>query len=281
MTVLVATDLDRTMIYSMKAVHTLTPAGVEPELLGVELRDVQFESFMTAVAGQGFAALARTPGVVLVPCTTRTVAQYRRVVLPGPTPEYAVTTNGGNIFHHGKPDKKWRDHLDARSRGESVPLVEVYAEVARRSNPSFVRALRVADEMFVYITVKLPELPEGFVSEWSQWCEQRGWRVSIQGSKIYAVPWAVSKSAAVREVALRCGADTIVAAGDGRLDTDLLELADAAIRPRHGELEAIGYHAPNLRVTAAAGVLAGEEIVAWFRAVADDPRSVAPAAPRA
>lgn len=271
MTVLIATDLDRTMIYSMKAVRTLTPEGLEPELVGVEVREGKFESFMTARAAEGYAVLGEAPGVVLVPSTTRTVAQYRRVVLPGPPPEYAVTTNGGNILHRGKPDKRWRDLLDAASRAESAPLADIYAEVARRSDPSFVRAVRVADELFCYITVRLPDLPEGFVSEWAQWCEQRGWRVSIQGSKIYAVPLAVSKSAAVKEIAGRVGADTVVAAGDGRLDTDLLEMADAAVRPRHGELEAIGYLAPNLRVTDATGVLAGEEIVDWFRAVAEDP----------
>jgi hypothetical protein len=278
MTVLIATDLDRTMIYSPKAVRTLNSTAVEPALVGVEIREGQFESFMTVAAADGYARLAQRPGVVLVPSTTRTVVQYRRVSLPGPAPTYAVTTNGGNILHNGKPDRRWRERLDAASRSECAPLGEVYAEFARRSDPSFVRALRVADELFCYITVRLEKLPEGFVSEWSDWCEFRGWRVSIQGSKIYAVPSVISKSAAIREIADRCSADVIIAAGDGRLDTDLLELADAAIRPRHGELEALGYFMPNLQVTVASGALAGEEIVNWFTSVAEDPASVAVAA---
>jgi hypothetical protein len=44
----------------------------------------------------------------------------------------------------------------------------------------------------------------------------------------------------------------------------MLELADAAIRPCHGELEGLGWSRPHVTVTAQAGVLGGEEIVTWF-----------------
>ena len=42
----------------------------------------------------------------------------------------------------------------------------------------------------------------------------------------------------------------LCAAGDGWLDTDLLLAADHAIRPRHGELESLGWSAPGLTITA-------------------------------
>ncbi|MEO9221023.1 MAG: HAD family hydrolase, partial [Mycobacteriaceae bacterium] len=54
------------------------------------------------------------------------------------------------------------------------------------------------------------------------------------------------------------------AAGDSLLDTDLLRAADAAIRPRHGELHDTGWTVPHLRVTRASGVRAGAEIVRWL-----------------
>ncbi|MCT7294417.1 HAD family hydrolase, partial [Rhodococcus sp. PAE-6] len=55
----------------------------------------------------------------------------------------------------------------------------------------------------------------------------------------------------------------VFAAGDGALDAERLKAADAAIRPRHGELELRDWRHPTVSVTDAAGVTAGEEIRAW------------------
>lgn len=74
-------------------------------------------------------------------------------------------------------------------------------------------------------------LPDGWVKELSEWADARGWTVSLQGRKIYAVPRPLTKSAAVREVARRTGADLTLAAGDSLLDADLLLAADRAGAP--------------------------------------------------
>jgi hypothetical protein len=269
LTGIIATDLDRTMIYSPKAVRTLTVPGPVPELVGVELRDGEQQSFMSVEAARGLTALADHPRAMLVPTTTRAIRQYTRLQLPGGPAEFAVATNGGTILQHGQPVDWWRERIEAAVRAECAPLAEVRAELERRADSHFVRALRIADDLFCYYTVRLADMPIGFVPDLSEWCEARGWQVSVQGAKVYAVPRAVTKSAAIAELARRHGAGWVVAAGDGALDTDLLEFADAAMRPRHGELEALGYTAPNLRVSDAAGVLAGEEIVHWFAKCAD------------
>jgi hypothetical protein len=57
----------------------------------------------------------------------------------------------------------------------------------------------------------------------------------------------------------------LLAAGDSLLDADLLEAADAAIRPAHGELADTGWIRPHVAVTAARGGWAGAEILAWLR----------------
>jgi hypothetical protein len=46
---------------------------------------------------------------------------------------------------------------------------------------------------------------------------------------------------------------------------DLLEAADAAVRPAHGELADSGFTRAHLAVTAATGVAAGEELLGWLR----------------
>jgi hydroxymethylpyrimidine pyrophosphatase-like HAD family hydrolase len=88
----------------------------------------------------------------------------------------------------------------------------------------------------------------------------------LQGRKLYFVPRALTKSAAVAEIARRTDAGPILAAGDSLLDADLLEAADRGIVARHGELVASGWTAPHVSVTSEIGVRAGEEIVRWFGA---------------
>ena len=88
--------------------------------------------------------------------------------------------------------------------------------------------------------------------------------MSLQGRKVYAVPEPLTKSAAAREVLRRCGGGMLLAAGDSLLDADLLEAADAAIRPAHGELADTGWIRPHVAVTAARGGWAGAEILTWL-----------------
>jgi predicted mannosyl-3-phosphoglycerate phosphatase (HAD superfamily) len=72
----------------------------------------------------------------------------------------------------------------------------------------------------------------------------------------------LTKGTAFSEVVKRSGADYAMAAGDSLLDIPLLETADFAFRPRHGELQITNYTAENLTVTDNQGIIGGEEIVA-------------------
>src|SRR5205814_861532 len=56
----------------------------------------------------------------------------------------------------------------------------------------------------------------------------------------------------------------LLAAGDSLLDADLLDAADAAIRPAHGELAATGFTRPHVAVTPSTGVAAGAELLKWI-----------------
>jgi hypothetical protein len=119
-------------------------------------------------------------------------------------------------------------------------------------------------------------MPIDFVPEWARWCADRNWTVSIQGRKIYSIPATLCKSIAVAEVRRRHELEhgrpcAVLAAGDGALDAELLRYADAAIRPRHGELDAIGFQAPGVAVTSARGIAAGDEILSWMTQMVANP----------
>ncbi|MEW2403755.1 HAD family hydrolase [Streptomyces sp. NPDC046862] len=264
MAVMVASDLDRTLIYSSAALALTMPDARAPRLLCVEVHEARPLSYMTETAGQLLTDLG--DAAVFVPTTTRTRKQYQRINLPGPAPSYAICANGGHILVDGVTDHEWHASVTARLADECASLDEVREYMEATSDPSWVRKVRVAEDLFAYLVVERELLPEDWVKELAVWAENRGWTVSLQGRKIYAVPKPLTKSAAVREVARRTGAELVLAAGDSLLDADLLLAADRGWRPGHGELADTGWAAPGITALPERGVAAGERILREFLA---------------
>jgi hypothetical protein len=260
-TVLCATDLDRTLIYSRGALEA--HRDTERALIAVERHEHKDASWMTAAAA---ATYAKLPGrALMVPVTTRTPEQWHRVRLPGPPSPYVITANGGVLLVNGRVDHSW-DATVAAELAQAAPLAEIWEHVCRVCRPDWTVKVRNARGMFCYAVLHRKRVPPGFLAEAAGWAEQRGWQLSLQGRKLYWVPRSLTKSAAVAEVARRAECSLVVAAGDSLLDADLLEAAERGIAARHGELVASGWRAPQVAVTSHSGVRAGEEIVDWFAA---------------
>jgi hypothetical protein len=268
-TPVVCLDLDRTTIYSAAALDLRMADHEAPRLLCVEVYKGAPLSFLTEAAAGTLRELQDVATVV--PTTTRTPEQLSRVHLPGPPARYAIASNGGHLLVDGVADPEWDAAVRDRLEG-CAPPAEVLAHLRARGGP-FVLSLREASGLFVYAVVDRAALPSGWVDELAAWCAPRRWTVSLQGRKVYAVPAGLTKSAAAAEVVARCGGGPLLAAGDSLLDADLLEAADAAIRPAHGELADSGFTCPHLTVTAATGVAAGAELLGLLhdRAVAAAP----------
>ncbi|NEC86802.1 HAD family hydrolase [Streptomyces sp. SID12501] len=257
--VLVASDLDRTLIYSAAALALTMPDARAPRLLCVEVHEARPLSYMTEVAAGLLTELG--DAAVFVPTTTRTRKQYLRINLPGPAPKYAICANGGHILVDGVADQDWHDRVQARLADECASLDEVRDHLAATADPLWVRKHRIAEDFFAYLVVERELLPEEWVKELAVWAEVRGWTVSLQGRKIYAVPKPLTKSAAMREVARRTGATLTLAAGDSLLDADLLLAADRGWRPGHGELAETEWSAETVSALPERGVAAGERIL--------------------
>jgi hypothetical protein len=248
MAVLVASDLDRTLIYSSAALALTMPDARAPRLLCVEVHESRPLSYMTETAGQLLTELG--DAAVFVPTTTRTRKQYERINLPGPAPRYAICANGGHLLVDGVTDADWHARVLARLADECAPLDEVRAYLTEQADPLWLRKHRVAEDLFAYLVVERELLPEEWVKSLAVWAENRGWTVSLQGRKIFAVPKPLTKSA--------------VAAGDSLLDADLLLAADRGWRPGHGELADAGWTGPAIAALPERGVLAGERILREF-----------------
>ncbi|WP_267244411.1 HAD family hydrolase [Streptomyces sp. PR69] len=261
---LVASDLDRTLIYSAAALDLRMPDADAPRLLCVEVYESRPLSYMTETAAGLLGELSRA--AAFVPVTTRTREQYGRIRLPGPAPRYAICANGGHLLVDGVFDPDWRRQVAARIAAACAPLAEVRDRLSAAADPAWLLKERVAEDLFAYLVVDRALLPDGWVKDVAEWADGLGWAVSLQGRKIYAVPKPLTKSAAVRELARRTGAERILAAGDSLLDADLLLAAHRAWRPGHGELADQGWTAPQVEALTETGAAAGEEILRRFLA---------------
>lgn len=275
--VLYATDLDRTLIYSVRS------AGVPvDELIPVERyldRDI---SFVSPRQVDLLAALAAR--CLVVPVTTRTRAQYDRVTVWSEPPAWAVVANGATVLRHGRPDGDWAASVRAELDDGCESLDVVAGWLAVAAGP-WIDHVRVADGVFLYTLVDRATLPPAVATEWEDHLSGIGWRLSIQGRKLYAVPAPLRKSAAVGHVASAVGAAEVYAAGDSLLDLDLLRRADRSLRPAHGELHdlALAARGDDLAlaaggdgpaevadvVTTGSGTAAGEELLATVLAWVD------------
>jgi hypothetical protein len=259
--VLVATDLDGTVLFSERALglDRPDPARLRP----VDVVGAQTYGYMTDAVQAHWSRLVGTGA--LVPATTRSVPQYTRLRLPGPAPRYAVVCNGARLLVDGESDPGWERTVRAAMATGGAPFDEVLSAANRWGHERGFAAVRFVEDFFVYLSVQVREdWLTGFAGEVAAWCRSRGWRASLQGRKLYLLPATLDKAPAVAEVAARLGATRVIAGGDSLLDERMLRDADAAIRPAHGELHVTGYTAPNCRTTVGRGAAAGDEIMDWY-----------------
>lgn len=271
MKAVIALDLDQTLIYSERSAgRPKTDSDV-----WVEDYDGQPLSFMTGRAHQLLTELGARHHVV--PVTTRTPEQYRRIRLPG-TRSRALCANGGVLLVDGERDAAWDAHVQA-ALSAAVPASTVHARLLKVAHTSWVRTVRQVEDLFVYlVATHRSEIPPMWLASLELWAAERDWAVSVQGRKVYLVPGALlCKGDAALRVAAQLGGP-LLAAGDSLLDRNLLDAAEVAIRPAHGELHLLAEPTRSARVTERSGAEAAEDILQFLGQTADELTRSAPAA---
>lgn len=208
-----ASDLDNTLLYSRghKREGDVCIEHIKGEAHG----------FMTPLAIERLREVSQK--VQLIPVTTRSVEQYRRIEWPeGTAPEYAVTTNGAVLLKNGEVDAAWReahDALIAPAREEIARCHALYLDDA-----AFIRC-RIVDDayLFIYCADGVDARAQ------AEKCQKRtSLRVEPSGRKIYFFPPELTKGAALRELCRRFSPRKVYAAGDTAIDAPLLAAADRA-----------------------------------------------------
>jgi hydroxymethylpyrimidine pyrophosphatase-like HAD family hydrolase len=255
-----ASDLDRTICYSNRAIEELG-FPLSSKLKPIEKKDNQWVAFMTETAYIALKELCQQS--LFIPVTTRTTEQFKRfVIFKREIPlSYAITSNGANILYKGEPLKEWSELIFTRLGIESVVQGELLSLLAREGF-LFEGQIKQAENLFFYYILNSfpPAVDQSAINEI---VAKYGWRVSLQGRKLYFIPQAISKGAALEFISNREGMEVFAGAGDSVLDWDFLQMCRYRFVPRHGELASLA-GATDLTFTKKVGVVAGEEILQQF-----------------
>lgn len=265
-----ASDLDRTLIYSNRALahlHNNQEMNVRP----VEFIDHQPITFISEQCLYLLKQLSRE--LLFVPVTTRSIEQYKRIhIFQQELPvQYAVTTNGANIFYKNQPLHDWNLKLieNLKTEAAAIPeLLDTLSPFLKEINGR----LKIVEDLFVYLILE-QTIELSLKSALFEAVSPLGWKVSLQGRKLYFMPNLISKGNAVQYIAEREGIQPQFGAGDSLFDDDFLQICSHRFVPAHGELvHEIGTKdskkpmgndskSPFYEITNAKGIAAGEEIV--------------------
>ena len=259
-----ASDLDRTLIYSEKFLSDFTGS----------VKAVEYGKYISWMTEKAAGLLKELFNVLtFVPCTTRTIEQYRRIQFfkDEYVPRFAVVSNGGNIIVDGVVDSDYRKNIEKNLHNSCLPESKLLKEFEKIASNEWANKLINADGLFYYCIVDRVKVPRDETDSFAAWAFEQNWEVSVQGRKLYLVPRVVNKWSAVERIKQLAGEHIVFAAGDSLLDLSMIKCADHAVYPAHGEIyETFGEILSNsgclaVKATKVSGLAAAEEILEKVR----------------
>jgi hydroxymethylpyrimidine pyrophosphatase-like HAD family hydrolase len=276
--VLITTDLDRTLLFSCRAIAQLggaLPADPVETLAGATSPGTGGE--LAHAARDCLRALPQHARLCVA--TSRSVSRLARLRLPFPVP-YAIASNGGVVLIDGVLDPGWEARVK-RLLAAAAPAEVVREVLAGSDRPGGSRTVGEAaapwlvrmgdsDDMCCMAIVELALLEREEYTAIADRCGELGWEASLVGRKLYAFPAGFGKEHAAayvaeRMAALAGAAPHRLAAGDTEHDRLMLTDADLAWVPAGSEL-AVASPDPVFVVTDQPGHAAAAQITRqWLR----------------
>ncbi|MBD5384169.1 MAG: HAD hydrolase family protein [Ruminococcaceae bacterium] len=160
----------------------------------------------------------------IVPVTTRSIEQYRRIEFPGGVaPEYALCDNGGTLLINGETDGPWLER-SAEIFREAMDEISRFRTILER-DPDRRFEVRFVDGFFLFTKSANPNLTLARLGVGER-CE-----CFATGEKVYVIPKRLNKGAAVERLAELIGItrENIFCAGDSLMDVPMLNAANTAL----------------------------------------------------
>ena len=164
--------------------------------------------------------------MTIIPTSTRTEEQYKRIDLDIGIVPYALVCNGGVLLVNGKRDREWYLESLQMIRNSKPEMEKAQQILAGDSRRKF--ELRFLDELFIFTKC---EKPEEVVKDLQAKLTTKLVDVFHNGEKVYVVPVNLSKGMAVRRLRKRLQPAYIIAAGDSEFDVSMVEESDLGLVP--------------------------------------------------
>lgn len=211
-------DLDNTLIYSHR--RNLP----EPKIT-VEWLNGKQQSFMTE---KTFDFLSDNSDIHLIPVTTRSIEQYRRLttLTNGLKVSYAIVCNGGILLNNGIVDADWMHEtlkMIEPAYNEFMRVKEVAYELCGEDHIHDVEGIMFYGKS---------EAPQQIANALSSKMDLSKIGVFCDNRKFYCLPNVINKGIAVQRFSKRFNITIDIAVGDGIADIPMLEVSHFAIAPK-------------------------------------------------
>lgn len=231
--ILFTSDLDRTLLYS---VSMMKKYPIDDIVTAVEYKGEKAISFMSQYSIEKLSQFHENH--LFVPVTTRAIYQYERIAAfqQWLQPKYAIMSNGGTIQVDGQLDIEWVRKIQEKITTTSVSkedFLQLFAEIRHND---WVLKEHVVDEFFYMFHINEQNVPFGELIDFERKLATIGWKLFLQGRKLYFLPIQLNKASAVTYLKSCVDYDIHVAAGDSLMDYDMLRQAGISYSPAHGEL---------------------------------------------
>ena len=224
-----ATDLDRKIIHSSKFIDNTSHVKC------IEILDDKEISYMSHLSIELINKIKNNPNIQLIPITTRSCAQFKRVQ-PVQNFPYAVVANGGIILHNGEPLPEWEKHVDTICRR----LEDQYPNILKLLNQYKTHLTKepvLIDDIFFFTKISDDKTTISYIDDtMTKELEGTEWTHTIQGIKLYIIPKEISKGNALRFLKEKLGEDFVLTAGDGKMDQTFLPLGNVRCIPNQSEI---------------------------------------------
>jgi hydroxymethylpyrimidine pyrophosphatase-like HAD family hydrolase len=200
---------------------------------------------------------------LFVPVTTRAISQYERINVFQKliTPQFAITSNGGTLLIDGKQDEEWDKLIRSRLSITSLPNEDMLKAFAKIRHEEWIEEQFYIDELFYMFLVKKEHMPLKELEAFGKELFELGWRMFLNGRKLYVLPYNLNKAFAVSYLQSYVNYDIHAAAGDSVMDYDMLIQADIGYSPPHGELFARQGNDPKVKWLTVNGATSTEELI--------------------
>ncbi len=211
------TDLDNTIIYSYKY-------DIGSNKRCAEIYNGREISFITDKTYKLLKKVSEK--ILVVPTTTRSIEQYKRIDLGIKKFQYALVCNGGVLLNNGQEDSEWYEKSLSLVACSQLEINKAYKILESDKNRIF--ELRYIKRLFLFTKSSEPNITLQFLR---QNLDLSLVDVLNNGIKVYVMPKNLDKGTGIKRLRQKLGGDVIIAAGDSAFDIPMLKYADYAVMP--------------------------------------------------